>query len=81
MESWWRKNLLHLKQKWSAFFDLYVYDFQNWTEKKIDLEDSMMRVFNISDISKDGRRLLCFCSEIGSRLNELYVVDVYDGKN
>ncbi len=63
-----------------TLFDLYVYDFQNGTEKKIDLEDSMMRVFNISDISKDGQRLLCFGSEIGSGLNELYVVDVYDGK-
>ena len=39
-----------------------------------------MRVFNISDISEDGKRLLCFGSEIGSGLNELYVVDVFDGK-
>ena len=63
-----------------TFFDLYVYDFQNGTEKKIDLEDGVMRVFNISDISEDGKRLLCFGSEIGSGLNELYVVDVFDGK-
>ena len=62
------------------FFDLYVYDFKNGTEKKIDLEDGVMRVFNISDISEDGKRLLCFGSEIGSGLNELYVVDVSDGK-
>tara|TARA_B100001964_G_C14231816_1_gene600395 strand:- start:218 stop:2509 length:2292 start_codon:yes stop_codon:yes gene_type:complete len=59
-----------------TLFELYEYDFSQRREKKIDLGVSSMGVFNISDISDDGEKLLCFGTEHGAGLNELYLVDI-----
>ena len=63
-----------------TLFNLYVYDFRERNEKRIQIADSLMRVFNVSDISADGRSLLCFGSEQGGGLNELYVIDLKEEK-
>ena len=62
------------------YFDIYEYELSERTEKKMEIEGSPMGVFNISDISKDGKHLLCFGAEIGGGLDELYVVDINGGK-
>jgi len=61
-------------------FDLYEYDFKQRKERKLELGVSIMKVFNISDISADGNRLLCFGAEQGAGRNELYLVDIIQEK-
>jgi len=61
-------------------FDIYEYDFNQRKERKLELGVSTMKVFNISDISADGDRLLCFGAEQGAGRNELYLVDIKQEK-
>ena len=55
--------------------EIYVYDLQKNEEKKIELGGELMSWFDISDVSADGKRLLCF-GKGGDGLSELYVVDL-----
>ena len=55
--------------------ELYVYDFQSREENKIDLNGEPMSWFDISDVSADGKELLCF-GKGRKGLSELYLVDL-----
>ena len=55
--------------------EIYVYDLQENEEKKIELGGELMSWFDISDVSADGKRLLCF-GKGDDGLSELYVVDL-----
>ena len=57
-----------------------MYDFESRKEEKIELGGDSMGTFNISDISGDGERLLCFGAKGGGGLNELYLVDIKEQK-
>ena len=63
-----------------TLFELYMYDFESRKEEKIELGGDSMGTFNISDISGDGERLLCFGAKGGGGLNELYLVDIKEQK-
>ncbi len=55
--------------------ELYSYDFKNRSETHHPLEGEPMRWFDISDVSKDGKTLICFgVSDKG--LCDLYQVDI-----
>ena len=55
--------------------EIYVLDLQSNEEKKIELKGESINWFDISDVSADGKYLLCFGKgRIG--LSELFVVDL-----
>ena len=55
--------------------EIYVYDLQGNEEKKIEIKGEPMSWFDISDVSADGKHLLCF-GKGGGGLSELFVVDL-----
>ena len=59
-----------------AIFELYEFDFTKRKEKKIELEGNQFRMINISDVSKDGQRLLCFGQPRTGGNWGLFMVDV-----
>ena len=59
----------------SKVSELYVYDFQSREENKINLNGESMSWFDVSDVSADGKELLCFGKE-KMGLSELYLVDL-----
>jgi Tol biopolymer transport system component len=59
-----------------AIFELYEFDFTQRKEKKIELEGDQFRMINISDVSKDGQRLLCFGQPRTGGNWGLFMVDV-----
>ena len=62
-----------------AIVMLYEYDFTSRKEQLIQVEGEVMNWFNISDVSNNGKHLLCFGHE-GGRLGELYLINLEDKK-
>jgi len=60
----------------SAVFELYEYEFNQRKENKLELDGTQSRMINISDVSKDGQRLLCFGQPQTGGNWGLYVVDI-----
>ena len=57
-------------------FGLFIYDFEQQKEKEIVLDGETMGEISVSDVSMDGKKLLCFGQQKGTGLGELYFVDI-----
>ena len=57
-------------------FGLFIYDFDQQKEKEIVLDGETMGEISVSDVSMDGKKLLCFGQQKGTGLGELYFVDI-----
>ena len=67
-----RKNL--------SEFEMYVYDFDQQKEEEVIFEGESMVWLEISDVSVDGNKLLCFGQQKGTGMWELYYVDIIEKK-
>ena len=64
-----------------SFFELYKYSLPKRSEEKIPLSGKQYRDLNVSDVSKDGKNLLCFGKGESDINSELYLINIEDGKN
>ena len=61
-------------------FGLYVYDFGKQKEEQIILEGETMGRLSVSDVSRDGEKILCYGQQKGTGMEELYYVDLSQRK-
>jgi Tol biopolymer transport system component len=61
-------------------FGLYVYDFDQQKEKEIVFEGEIMGGLRVSDVSRDGGKILCYGRQKGTGLGELYYVNITERK-
>ena len=61
-------------------FDIYKYEFAKNSEQKIILNDDQFKNLCISDVSKDGRNLLCFGLKGAEISSEIYLMNIETGK-
>jgi Tol biopolymer transport system component len=59
---------------------LFIYGFDQQKEKEIVLDGETMGVISVSDVSMDGKKLLCFGQQKGTGMGELYYVDISERK-
>ncbi|MDB4635212.1 TIR domain-containing protein [bacterium] len=64
----------------STTFELYQYDFNQRKEEKIEFDNSKFRMVNISDVSNNGRQLLCFGQVQTGDNWGLYLIDILERK-
>ena len=60
---------------------MYKYSLPKRSEQKIPLSGEQYRDLNVSDVSKDGKNLLCFVKGESDINSELYLINIEDGKN
>ncbi len=61
-------------------FDIYKYEFAKNSEQKIILIDDQFKNLCISDVSKDGKNLLCFGLKGAEISSEIYLMNIETGK-
>ena len=62
-------------------FELYKYSLSKRTEEKIPVSGELYRALNISDVSSDGKSILCFGTGEADINSELYIFNIEDGKS
>ena len=62
-------------------FGLFVYDFGKQKEEEIILDGETMGALSVSDVSRDGKKILCHGKSMGGGMEELYYVDISERKN
>ncbi len=62
-------------------FELYIYSLSKRTEEKIPASGEIFRALNISDVSSDGKSILCFGTGEADINSELYIFNIEDGKS
>ena len=76
-----RKNIYYTSnRKDPTEFGLFIYNFDQQKEKEIVLDGETMGVISVSDVSMDGKKLLCFGQQKGTGMGELYYVDISERK-
>ncbi|MDE0849374.1 MAG: hypothetical protein OSA44_11275, partial [Nitrospinaceae bacterium] len=61
-------------------FGLYVYDFDQQKEEEIIFVGEIMGGLSVSDVSRDGKKILCYGQQKGTGQGELYYVDLIERK-
>jgi serine/threonine-protein kinase len=61
-------------------FGLYVYDFDQQKEEEIVFVGEIMGGLSVSDVSRDGKKILCYGQQKGTGKGELYYVDLIERK-
>ena len=61
-------------------FGLFVYDFGKQKEEEIILDGETMGALFVSDVSRDGKKILCYGQQKGTGQGELYYVDLIERK-
>ena len=63
-----------------TYFDLYKNDLSKGAEQKIDLIGEPFKMLCVSDVSNDGKKLICFGLKGVETSSELYSVNIEEGK-